>query len=69
MKFLFFTDHASSSDPFLVLSAVCEKEGIKGYPTIKYFVKGKFTSDYNGGRAAEDFVNFLTSPPKGKEEL
>lgn len=40
--------------------ATAEKQGIKSYPTIKFFPKGSSTAeDYGGGRSEEDFVEFL----------
>jgi len=39
---------------------ICQKYGVQGYPTIKFFKKGEENpKDYNGGRSAEDFVEFL----------
>lgn len=39
---------------------VASEYGISGYPTIKFFPKNnKKGEDYNGGRAAENFVEFL----------
>ena len=40
---------------------------IRGYPTIKYFKRGKPATEYNGGRTKGDFVKFLRS--KTKDEL
>jgi len=46
---------------------------ISGYPTIKYFHKGTFVEDYNGGRRKMDFVEYLKAKGNGqakvKEEL
>lgn len=40
--------------------ATAEKQGVKSYPTIKFFPKGSSTAqDYGGGRSEEDFVEFL----------
>jgi len=40
--------------------AICSKYGVQGYPTIKYFRKGKEQpEDYNGGRTADDLIEFL----------
>lgn len=38
-----------------------EKYGVSGFPTIKFFAAGagKSASDYNGGREALDFIQFL----------
>lgn len=39
---------------------VCSKYDVRGYPTIKFFPKGSTTpEDYNKGRSAEDFIEFL----------
>eukprot|EP01080_Neovahlkampfia_damariscottae_P010631 gene10631-3254_t len=39
---------------------ICSKYGVQGYPTIKFFKKGDSNpQDYNGGRSAEDFVDYL----------
>jgi protein disulfide-isomerase A6 len=40
--------------------ATAEEQGVKSYPTIKFFPKGSTTpEDYNGGRSAADFVSFI----------
>lgn len=38
---------------------LAEDNGIRGFPTIKYFKGGKFVSDYNGGRTASDIVTWV----------
>jgi len=35
-----------------------EKYGVQGFPTIK-FMKGDKVSDYNGGRKAQDIVDYM----------
>jgi len=41
-------------------SAVCQKYGVKGYPTLKWFDKGsKEPDDYDAGRIAYDLVKFV----------
>ncbi|EON69878.1 hypothetical protein W97_09142 [Coniosporium apollinis CBS 100218] len=40
--------------------AIAEEQGIKSYPTIKYFPKGSTTPEaYNGGRTEKDLVSFM----------
>ncbi|KAL4859144.1 ABC transporter G family member 9 [Chlorella vulgaris] len=38
-----------------------EKFGVRGFPTIKWFPRGKASApeDYNGGRTAADFLKFI----------
>jgi len=41
-------------------SAICQKYGVKGYPTLKWFDKGaKEPVDYDSGRTADDLVKFI----------
>lgn len=46
----------------------CGKFDIKGYPTIKHFKNGKFSSDYNKDRTTEAILEFLKSNG-AKDEL
>jgi protein disulfide-isomerase A6 len=40
--------------------AICQKYGVKGYPTLKWFDKGaKEPVDYDSGRTADDLVKFV----------
>eukprot|EP00008_Paramoeba_atlantica_P008405 CAMPEP_0201485064 /NCGR_PEP_ID=MMETSP0151_2-20130828/9197_1 /ASSEMBLY_ACC=CAM_ASM_000257 /TAXON_ID=200890 /ORGANISM="Paramoeba atlantica, Strain 621/1 / CCAP 1560/9" /LENGTH=248 /DNA_ID=CAMNT_0047869035 /DNA_START=43 /DNA_END=789 /DNA_ORIENTATION=- len=39
----------------------CTAHGVRGYPTIKYFVDGEKASDYNGQRTLESFISFVDS--------
>jgi len=41
-------------------AALCQKQGVNGYPSIKAIVMGKGKS-YNGGREAEPMKNFITN--------
>jgi hypothetical protein len=38
---------------------LCEKHGVRGYPTIKYGDPNEL-KDYNGGRSYDDFKKFAT---------
>uniref|UniRef100_A0A1A9ZP08 Thioredoxin domain-containing protein n=1 Tax=Glossina pallidipes TaxID=7398 RepID=A0A1A9ZP08_GLOPL len=38
---------------------VCSNQGVRGYPTLKYFSYLKVKLDYHGGRKREDFIAFL----------
>jgi len=42
--------------------ALCGRYEVTGYPTIKYFAKGKLAFDYAGGRKKDDFIEFMTDP-------
>jgi protein disulfide-isomerase A6 len=39
-------------------ASLCQRYSVNGYPTIKFFAKGT-GEDYQGGRSAEDFIEFL----------
>lgn len=42
---------------------------IRGFPTIRYFHKGKNVAGYDRKRKAEDLVDFMRKPPRSKDEL
>jgi len=46
-------------------SSVCSQFDVKGYPTIKLFVNGKFAEDYKSGRDKDSFVKFMKASKKG----
>lgn len=58
--------HALVAVDATVEHEITSKFSISGYPTIKYFQKGKFVEDYNGGRRKMDFVEFVKK--KGNEK-
>lgn len=43
------------------------KFNIKGFPTLKFFVNGKYHSDYDGKRTAEDMYEFVKNNGKSKD--
>lgn len=45
------------------LTDLCDKQGVNGYPTIKYYRYGAFVVEYDGDRTEEDFLSFMKSPP------
>ncbi|KAF7992407.1 hypothetical protein HCN44_001732 [Aphidius gifuensis] len=48
--------------------SLAEKHGVRGYPTLKFMKKGNLI-DYNGGRQADDIINWVTKKtgPPAKE--
>lgn len=42
-----------------VEESLAEEYGVTGYPTIKYFSKDGSVTEYEGGRAEEDFVTYI----------
>jgi len=41
-------------------SSICQKYGVKGYPTLKWFDKGSTDpKDYDAGRTADDLVKYV----------
>jgi len=51
-----------------VQTGVCGGEGIRGYPTLKFFSEGK-KFDYQGARTIEDFSKFVVNSKGNREEL
>ena len=48
----------------------CDEFEIHGFPTIKYYEKGKFVKDYDGKRRADHMFDFMESRGKSpKTEL
>lgn len=42
---------------------------IRGFPTLRYFRKGKNAAEYDGQRKADDLVSYMRNPPSAKDEL
>lgn len=47
----------------------CSKYGVSGYPTLKIFRQGEFSSEYNGPREANGIIKFMKAQvgPSSKE--
>lgn len=46
-----------------------QRYDLKGYPTLKYYENGEYKSEYNGGRAKDNFVNYMReSKPSAKDD-
>lgn len=43
---------------------LCDKQGVNGYPTIKYYKFGTLVVEYDGDRTEKDFVVFMKAPPQ-----
>jgi thioredoxin-like negative regulator of GroEL len=43
-------------------SSVCQSQGIRGYPTLKYFIDGE-GHQYQGQRSHDELLNWLHSKP------
>ena len=48
-------DYESTANP-----QIMKDNGVKGYPTIRYYNNGT-KEEYSGGRTAEEFIKFLNS--------
>lgn len=48
---------------------ICKEENIEGYPTYRFYSKGKFHIEYNGPRTEEEFYKFVINFPASKDEL
>jgi len=46
----------------------CNTEGVRGYPTLKFFSNGK-KFDYKGARTIDDFESFVEKSKTTREEL
>ena len=44
---------------------LCDEHEIRGYPTIKYFIRGE-EHDYSGGRGYDDLLSFVEETLKTK---
>jgi len=42
---------------------LCDKQGVNGYPTIKYYRHGAVVVEYDGDRTEQDFLAFMQAPP------
>lgn len=42
-----------------VEKTISQEHDIKGFPTLKWFIDGKLASDYNGGRTANEIINWI----------
>jgi protein disulfide-isomerase-like protein len=61
----------SSTDDIVIASVdctvhrpVCDKAGIKGFPTLKIYQGGEAKEKYTGARTLDDFKNYVTSQHK-----
>jgi thioredoxin-like negative regulator of GroEL len=65
----------SSKNPKIALAAVdctverglAQAHNIKGFPTLKYFKKDVFASDYKGARTEDALATFAVDPDKAEE--
>ena len=45
-------------------AALCQKHGVRGYPTVKLFEPGRAPLDYSGSRTVKAFVDFAVKSVK-----
>ncbi|KAJ7391853.1 Protein disulfide-isomerase A5 [Desmophyllum pertusum] len=58
-----FTAVDCTQDSGELIQICCDKQGVNGYPTIKYYRYGAFVVEYDGDRTEQDFLAFMKSPP------
>lgn len=51
-----------------VNEALSQKYNIKGFPTLKLFVKGAYTADYDGKRTVKDIYEFVKNSGASKKD-
>ena len=52
-----------------VQTSLQQRFDIRGFPTLRYFRNGQNVAAYERKRKLEDLVDFMTNPPRSKEEL
>jgi len=63
-------EHVLATVDATIESSLASKYGVKGYPTLKLFTKGKVVEDYNGGRSRENIVDYIRGKAfAGRNEL
>lgn len=48
--------------------AICDKYGVRGYPTLQFFQDGDRVEDYSGGRTLADLMKYVTKMVGTQEE-
>ena len=43
----------------MICRRIAKKFDIRGYPSLKFFSKGKMVEDYKGGRTKSDLVSYI----------
>lgn len=46
----------------------CQRQGVRGYPTLVLFADGLAVEKYSGSRTLDDLVTFITDNMAGEEE-